>query len=108
MTHSIISVGSTTLVKVNGLQDSNGSYLNNATVTLESFVERVSGTAVSGLTVPVTLSYVPTSNGNYQTELDETIGIVDGGQYIATLKAVAATGQVKLWTEHVRGRYSRA
>lgn len=107
-THSTIAVGSTTLVKVNGLRDSDGNYQNNATVTIESLTERVSGDAVSGISVPFTLTYVTSSNGDYRGEIPETLGVTDGGQYIAVLRAELSTGQVKQWSEHIRAQNARA
>jgi hypothetical protein len=107
-THSTIYLGSTTLVKVNGLRDTDGNYQNNATVTIESLTDRVTGQAVTGITVPFSLSYVTSSNGNYQGVISDSLGVVEGGQYIAILKAELGSGQVKEWSEHIRAQYARA
>jgi len=99
--HSEISVDSTRIARLTGLVDHNGDYINDATVTLESMTERVTGAAVTGVTFPVTLNYIAASNGNYEVEVSKDLAVVEGTFYIATFKAIKGTLE-KVWKETVR------
>jgi 5-methylcytosine-specific restriction protein A len=65
----VMFVDNDMLVEVDGLQDSSDdSYLNAATVTANLFDEN--GTLVTGQTMPISMSYVASSNGKYQGIFD--------------------------------------
>jgi hypothetical protein len=101
MAHSEISVGSHVIARVTGLKNHEGSFQNAATVTLESLVERQTGAAVTGISLPLTLSYKAASDGVYEGQIPNNTSMEAGKYYIATIKAVSGPFQ-KTWKETVR------
>lgn len=99
--HSALYVGNTSIIEVDGLADQDGAYQNDATVTLQSLVDKRTGVAVSGVTVPLTLSYVASSNGKYQGTIPYDAAITAGRTYLATVQAISASGQRARWVETV-------
>lgn len=99
MTASTLYVGNTSIIEVDGLADQDGAYQNDATVTLQSLVDKRTGVAVSGVTVPLTLSYVAASNGKYQGTILHDADVTAGRVYIATILAISSAGQRAQWTE---------
>lgn len=80
------------VIEVTGLRDSNaatGVYLNAATVT--ATIKTRSGTAVTGVTFPVTLDYVTDSNGDYRGTVDAALVLVEGGVYWVEVTIVSST-----------------
>lgn len=78
-------------VVLNALRDLDGNYINSATVTLESLVDRATGAAVTGITPPVSMPYVAASNGVYRALLPHTLGLTLGKYYRAKVKVVSGT-----------------
>lgn len=72
-----------------GLYDQlTGLPINNATsVELLSVVDMVTGEAVSGISVPVTLTYLAGSNGVYRATLLYTAGFAVGQRYRLQIRA---------------------
>ena len=99
MSHSIIYVGNTHRIEVTGLKDADGAFQNDATVTLETLVDELTGTTISGVTLPLSLNYVTASNGDYNAPIPSDAGIVAPNSYIGTIKAIASGGEVGLWQE---------
>jgi len=99
--HSALYVGNTSIIEVDGLADQDGTYQNDATVTLQSLVDKRTGVAVSGVTVPLTLSYVASSNGKYRGTIPHDADVTAGRVYIATILAISSAGQRAQWTETV-------
>lgn len=99
--YSALYVGNTSIIELDGLADQDGVYQNDATVTLQSLVDKRTGDAVSGVTVPLTLSYVSSSNGRYRGTIPHDAGVTAGGVYIATILAISSAGQRAQWTEEV-------
>ncbi len=73
-----------------GLQDINDNYINDATVTLATIVD-TDDVAVSGQTFPVSMGYVAASDGIYQATMEDTLLLVDKGQYVAKVDVNAST-----------------
>ena len=107
MAHSTIYVGTTSVAEVDELENQDGAYQNEATVTLESLVDRVTGTAVAGLAVPLTLSYVTASNGKYQGTIPHSVSLSSGRWYIATFLAIS-DGKRTVWEEKARASVREA
>ena len=106
--HSSLYLGTTSLIEVDGLTNDQGVYQNNATVTLQSLVDRRTGTAVSGLTVPLSMAYVAGSNGKYQAVLPHTVSVTPGRLYDATVLAISSSGQRRTWYETCVSKKGRA
>lgn len=61
------------LLTLQGLQDPiTSSYINNATVTVT--LKDLSDTDITGETWPLTMVYIPTSDGDYRATLRDTLG----------------------------------
>lgn len=99
--HSTIYVGNTSIIQLDELANQDGTYQNDATVTLQSLTDKASGTAVSGVTVPLSMSYVAASDGKYQGTIAHGAGLTAGKVYLATVRAVSASGQRAEWVETV-------
>ena len=61
--------------------------LNTATVTV-TLTDTVTGTALVGETWPVTLTYVPASDGRYEATLDYDLAVTEGQRVTATYTVV--------------------
>lgn len=86
MSASTYPVGNTVVLKLSGLRNRAGSYQNAATVTLLSLVDR-RGQSVSGITYPLTLSYVAASDGDYEAEISYDAGVVANNIYKGRIRA---------------------
>lgn len=95
-------VGSTNTVEIDGVhlrqnEDATtgvpSSYDNAATVVLED-LETTAGVDVTGITFPVTLSYVTSSDGKYRGNFADTAGLTIGVEYRGIVKVTAATGEI--------------
>ncbi len=102
MAHSTLHKDTTGIARVLGLADDDGNFQNDATVTLIAFVNRLTGVAIAGVSLPLTLAYVAASNGNYEGAIPPTIATVIGEDCIATFKAVGTQTYEKQWKETVR------
>lgn len=71
-------------LRVDGLRDADDAYINDATVVCTQVLD-ASDAAVTGDTFPKTLTYVPASDGNYRGTLQQTLALVDGQTYTATI-----------------------
>lgn len=84
------------LLSIEGLKNSSsGSFMNTATVT--ATLKDSSGTSVSGQTFPITLSYIVATDGNYQATLENTLSMVEGSIYTATISATSSGGLYAEW-----------
>lgn len=104
--HAILYKGTTSLLRLSGLQNESGAYVNGATVTLESLTERQTGDAVTGLSVPLSMPYAG-GDGVYEASLAATLNVDENGIYIAEIKAVIG-GIEAIWKETIRVKYARA
>jgi hypothetical protein len=97
-THSTVYVGNNTnLAELLDLKDEDGNVITNALVELESVIDRRTGQAVSGISVPATLTHV--GNGAYRGSLAAGAGFVAGRIYEAQFVAFGGGGQVAEWIE---------
>ncbi len=88
---AIIYLSNDNLLSIEGLMNSSsGSYMNDATVT--ATLKDSGGTNVSGQTFPVSLAYITATNGNYQATLENTLTMVEGNIYTATISATSSSG----------------
>lgn len=103
---SSIYLGSDNVVQIDGLADHDGSYQNDATVVVES-VKDSDGSAVSGVTVPITMSYVAGSNGKYEGTVpdDEAALLTEGDWYDLIIKATSSSGLVRRFKEPAKATY---
>jgi len=84
---NVLYVGSDNLITVDALtKKTDGSFVNNATVTGALYDS--GNVQVTGVTWPITLAYVPTSNGKYQGTIGSAANITHGNYYTLKLDAV--------------------
>jgi len=96
MSHSIVYIENDNLIQLTGLQDAATSvYVNNATVTVT--VTDRKGVNVSGQSWPLTLSYVASSNGNYEGTLEDGLVLSIGQKYEAKVVADAGSDKIATW-----------
>jgi len=85
----IIWIANDNLLRLRGLKNTKtGAYENSATVTAR--VVNAAGADVSGQSWPVTLTYVPSSNGDYDATLEDALVLTDETQYTVKVWAVAS------------------
>lgn len=84
------------ILRVTGLKDGlTGAFLNAATVT--ATVTTLGGAELLGGTWPVTLDYVPASDGDYEVALLSTLNVEVKQRYIAEISA-AQSGKTAFWS----------
>lgn len=84
-------VNSDNVLTLTGLYDNiNAAYENAATVYVT--LTDSNGTQVTGETWPLLMNYVSASNGNYRATLTDSLSVVSGKTYTATVTADAGTG----------------
>jgi hypothetical protein len=71
------------------------TYINDGTVTMT--LKDSSGTTVSGMTFPLTMSYVASSNGDYLTTLQGALSLSEDTQYAGEITVVSGSLDAK-WT----------
>lgn len=94
------------LLKVSGLIDqaSGGTYQNAATVT--ATVKNRAGHAVTGQTWPLTLTYVPASDGQYEGVLEDAMVLKEGTEYFCEVTADAGAGKRAFWRLPLVAQYA--
>lgn len=96
-------VGNTNLLRIDGLRYApDGAYVNNATVQLIELKD-AAGVAVTGVTLPISLVYVPGSDGCYEIGLSDAVAFVAGTTYYAKIKAMQGIN-VAIWNHKFYGR----
>lgn len=117
---SIVPVGSTLAVRVSGLLDHLGQPQTDATVQVTALVDKNTGAAHSGVSLPLACNYVADwatrtdrdgrrvfdTDGNYEGLIPHTNGVTADTILYATVVATSAGGLVKTWREEtvfVRG-----
>jgi len=101
MSKSTLYVDNTGFVKLLGLRDHLNNYQNDATVVLESLIDKVTGNNIGGLSLPLTLDYVAGSDGDYQALLAHNISVTAGQILEATVSATGSQGYRGEWVETV-------
>lgn len=76
---------------LNKLKDMDGAYLNAAAVTCTQF-KTEEGVDVTGVTLPLTMSYVAASQGKYRGILSHLAALEEGKRYV--IKVVVDTGSL--------------
>ena len=104
---SIVYVGNTSNIEVQGLTDVNGNYVNNATVQVTGIVKVGETTNVGGIALPITCPYLSGTDGNYRGTIPSTGQFEDGNIYEATIKVTALTGEIGTWDERIRAKTRR-
>lgn len=101
MSHSTVPRNSTLEVHAKGILNQDGDYQNDATVTVESLRQRHTSANVDGVTLPITLTYVVGSDGDYSATIGADNGLVAGRWYLAVIKVVATGGLEREYTEDI-------
>lgn len=100
-------VGNDMLLDLARLRDTiDGSYLDAATVTVSLATQ--AGVPVVGESWPLALDYVTGSNGTYSATLRDTLELVPGVRYVATVNVDAGEGRTARWTMDCIARTRRA
>lgn len=87
MAAAVIYVANDTLFEVDALKNAaDDAFINNATVRLVS-IKDAAGVDVTGVTLPLALSYVAASSGTYQGVLDKAVALTVGKSYTAIVDA---------------------
>jgi len=97
MSSVTLLVGNDSTIKLNGLKDQEGNAVTNATV--EITIQDFSGSNVSGVTQPISLSH--TSDGDYEADLDKSIDVKAGQYYYMEITATSGNADAK-WSETVK------
>lgn len=88
MSQTNIYILNDTVVELRALKNAvTDEYVNDATVTVT--IKDILGSAVTGLTFPITLTYVTGSNGIYRATLDKALSLSDGLSYFAEITAAS-------------------
>lgn len=95
-----------TLLLENLRKDSDQSYLNSATVTLT--ILNPDGTALSGVSWPVTMAYISSSNGSYSYTLPYTVPLTKNVKYKAVVVSDAGLGYRHRWEYGLVAQIDRA
>lgn len=103
-TNSVVYVGSTGILRLTGLQDAADAYQNDATVTVTAAVDAADDTAVTGLTLPLSFTYVAASDGDYEAVIPHNTSMEAGRAYYFTVRAVSSAGHYATWQELVKCR----
>jgi hypothetical protein len=88
------------LIEVSGLLNvATGLYINNAEVTV-TLKDYDSGSDVAGEAWPLTLNYVPASDGDYRATLPYDLILVEDQGLIADIIADGGVGLRRRWQLH--------
>jgi hypothetical protein len=101
---STVYAGNDSVFRVVGLSDSDGNYHNDAAVTVQGIRDASTSEAVVDNRFPITLDYIVQSDGLYEGILPYDLGLVSGKDYLATVRAVSASGLRAEWEERLRVR----
>ena len=94
------------LLVVDGLKnESDGTYLNAASVTCT--LVNGSGVPVSGQTWPLAMVYQAGSNGKYIGTLEDTLSLSEGQTYVAVIDADAGSGLKGHWEIPLKAKVRR-
>lgn len=88
---NIVFDGNDNILELNGMTDIVlDTFINNAAVTVT--VKTLAGDSVAGQSWPLTMDFVPSSNGVYRATLAAALVIEPGKQYIAEIDADGGPG----------------
>lgn len=104
---AIIYLTNDNVIELTGLQNAvDDAYQNSATVTVT--IKDANGTNVVGETWPLVMAYVSASDGDYRANLRDTLTLVDGARYYATVTADAGVNGLATWIEELIARERRS
>jgi hypothetical protein len=84
------------VLELAGLVDTvGGEFVNSATVTFTLYDS--TDTEVTGQSWPATMSYVTASDGKYRATINNTLPLVVGSRYYASVDVDAGSGLVGTW-----------
>lgn len=105
MSELVLLPDNTMTVRMRGLKNAEtGLFLQNATVSIASIKDAATGATITGVTFPVTLSYVANSRGVYKGRIPSSAAIVDDHTYTLTITASDAAGSSARWSIDVPAR----
>ena len=85
-------IGADNVLELRGWEDKvNSAYLNSGTVS--GIVKTITGAEVSGVSWPVSMDYVPASDGTYRAVIDNDIVLSENVVY--ALEITAVEGEVE-------------
>jgi hypothetical protein len=97
MTESRIAVNSDAIIKLQGLRDDSGAFLNDATCTVQDIADQA-GNTVGGYAPPQAMTYQTDSNGDYHAAIPASAALVVNRWYRVTVRAVRG-GFTREWQE---------
>jgi hypothetical protein len=93
-----------TVVELQGLANGiTGAYVNDATVSVT--ITDLAGAATTGISLPVTMSYVAASDGIYRGVLDKALVLTGTLSYFAEITATNGDGLDGFWRVPCVGAY---
>lgn len=105
--YSKIYIGSNThLIELVDLTDNAGTIQTTATVTLVTLTDAATGTAVTGLTLPLAMLHV--GSGLYRATLPAPLSMTARKRYLATITASTPGGALGEWTERLTAQAREA
>lgn len=91
------------LLKMVGLKDlRTGQFVNNATV--QATVMDLDDNPVSGQIWPTPMTYVATSNGDYEAVMEDGLVLTDNQQYKAEVEVDAGSDKIAKFTVDLQAR----
>jgi len=85
------------LIQLSGVQNAlTGAYINNAAVAC-TLKNKADESVVSGQTFPLTMTYVPASNGVYEAILEDGLALVNKQKYIVEISVDAGSDNIAFW-----------
>ena len=97
MSSSAVYVGNTNIIDLVGLSSEvDDAFINDADV--EVTVVDEDGNEVSGQSWPLTMSYLPGSDGNYRGFISDEVSFVARDKYFANIVADGGANRVGRWS----------
>jgi len=95
-------MNSDNILELKGLQDATDLTVYENAATVQVTIQDQSGAEVAGETWPVTMTYVPSSNGIYRANISRTVALSENNVYKGILTADAGLNKfitVELWID---------
>lgn len=92
-----VFVANTNVLELLGLKNEvSGAFINSAVVTV-TLKDKTTLTAVTGMTWPATMTYVPLSDGDYRLILEDDLALIPKTNYIAVIDANGGINLIGHW-----------
>jgi hypothetical protein len=96
-----VYISNTNILEVRGLQEAiSGDYVSNATVAVTVVDE--CGSAISGVSWPVSMQYVAGTTGDYRAVISNAAIFSPGKFYFAEISANAGVNKIGFWRHKFR------